>query len=111
MGTGTATAYYGGRVATSAAGASSPAGDNNAGLWTYAAAGTTDFSIFSADLHNPFLAKTTVIDSFYSEGTGANGRYVGFLLNTTSYTGFTLDPNGAGTMSGGTVTVYGYRKA
>ena len=111
MGAATGTAYYGARSATSTAGAAALVGDNNTGSWIYAAAGNTDFSTFSVEFHNPFLAKATLIDSLYMESSGALGRYVGYLLNTTSYTGFTLDPNGAGTMSGGTVTVYGYRKA
>jgi hypothetical protein len=112
MGTAPAgTSYQGARTATNTAGTIQLAADSNNSSWVYAAAGTLDFCIFSCEFHNPFLAKTTVIDSMYTEGTGASGRYVGFLQNTTSYTGFTLDPNGADTMTGGTITVYGYRKA
>jgi hypothetical protein len=61
------------------------------------------------DIHNPFATATT---GFYT--TGASETYVnaggGYNSNTTSSTGFTLTPN-AGTITGGTVTVYGYRKA
>jgi hypothetical protein len=36
--------------------------------------------------------------------------WAGYLNDNTSYTGFTLT-TGAGTMTGGTIFVYGYRKA
>lgn len=114
MGTATASAYYGTRLSASIAGTANSTGDNNAGQWVYACAGTTTTSPMCFELYQPFAAQRTHIDSVYNEVNGGSsvfGRYTGFLDNTTSYTGFTIDPQGATTMSGGTITVYGYRKA
>jgi len=62
----------------------------------------------SMDIHNPFATAAT---GFYT--TGASETYVnaggGYNSNVTSSTGFTLTPN-AGTLTGGTVNVYGYGK-
>ena len=68
---------------------------------------TTGSTVF-ANVLKPFLAQYTVISSqFWSGGIGwAQGRH---KLNT-SYTGFSLII-GSGTATGGTITVYGYRKA
>ena len=64
------------------------------------------------ELHDPFNAKWTVFDSIAMQPVAAGyvNRAGGFLPNTTSYTAFTLT-TGAGTVTGGTITVYGYRKA
>ena len=113
MGSSTGTGYYGTRLSATVAGVANSTGDNNASLWTYATAGTTTTSPVSFDLFQPFASSRTHIDSLYSEVNGASstfGRYVGYLNDTTSYTSFTIDPQGAVTMSGGTITVYGYRK-
>jgi len=61
------------------------------------------------DLHNPFLAQRTVISyALITDSAIFNGG--GFLNNTSSYTGFTLT-KASGTITGGTIYVYGYRKA
>jgi hypothetical protein len=58
------------------------------------------------DLFSPFLSDETVYNGWYiNEGSG--GYSVGFLDNTTSYTAFTIAP-GSGTLTGGTIRVYGY---
>jgi len=64
------------------------------------------------ELDSPFLAKRTVLRSI-STGTSTTyfmNNYAGFLDNATSYTAFTLTAS-TGTMTGGTISVYGYRKA
>jgi hypothetical protein len=62
------------------------------------------------DIINPFLAKTTGFQTNVA-GVGPT-RYAlflaGYLSDTTSYTAFTLTPS-TGTMTGGTIRVYGYR--
>jgi hypothetical protein len=110
MGTAVGTSYFGARTATNTSGVAALQGDNNTNSWQYAGAGNTGFAIFSADLHNPFTAKNTLLDSLYMEAASALGRYSGYLSNTTSYTGFTILVTGAGTMTGGTIYVYGYEK-
>lgn len=67
---------------------------------------TTGSSMYCTILR-PYLAQYTVISSqFWSGGIGwSQGRH----KQNTSYTGFVVSC-GAGTMTGGTITVYGYRK-
>lgn len=106
----TTTGYYGalvyGNYATTAV-ASATA--NNAAYWNYA--GTTPTGLVGAmfELQNPFAAGVTAITAPYFDATNA-GHMSGYLGNNTSYTAVTLTPN-AGTWTGCTITVYGYRKA
>jgi hypothetical protein len=59
-------------------------------------------------LFSPFLATSTrLVGVDISAGDG--GSYVGLLDNTTSYTDFTILPLLGGTLTGGTIRVYGYR--
>jgi len=69
---------------------------------------TTGFDAH-ADVMSPFLAKHTkfLLSEFAS---GDAGPSFGLMANTTSYTAFTILAS-TGTMTGGTITVYGYRKA
>jgi hypothetical protein len=59
------------------------------------------------EVQSPFLAKRTVVSSQYVETTGGYTMY-GMLNNTTSYTSFILSPS-SGTLTGGTIKVYGYK--
>jgi len=65
---------------------------------------------FNCDIFSPFLAtRTGMIGQgfgrlYYCDFGGADDSLV-------SYTSFTLLTDGAGTMTGGTITVYGYRKS
>jgi hypothetical protein len=61
-------------------------------------------------LINPFLTKQTYVTAPGAAYSTYNGTYNGRVANTTSYTAFTIGA-ASGTMSGGTITVYGYRKA
>jgi hypothetical protein len=61
------------------------------------------------DVFSPNLAKyTTFGNCSYAASTNA-GNNSGIHATSTAYTSFTLIP--AGTFTGGTITVYGYRKA
>ena len=62
----------------------------------------------SFEVGSPNLATVTTVKSSFFDATNA-GHMSGYLNNTTSYTGFTVAIS-AGTMTGGTITVYGYRK-
>jgi hypothetical protein len=55
------------------------------------------------------LSTVTVVNWRGSQVTtdGISFQYQGFLNNTTSYTSFKLTP-GDGTLTGGTIYVYGY---
>lgn len=63
-------------------------------------------------LFGPNLAKRTFLNGAILQGnTGQSSQwYGGFLNDSTQYTGFTLAV-GSGTMTGGTIRVYGYRNS
>jgi hypothetical protein len=81
--------------------------DNNGVRWNFVGSGNTNFASLVIDIQNPFATTRTLMTTAYRNETlyGSGG---GFLDNTTSYTAFTLGLGG-GTMSGGTIRVYGYR--
>jgi hypothetical protein len=61
------------------------------------------------DVVNPFLTKRTTVAGNYF-GNVYTGFFGGTLADTTSYTSFTIAP-ATGTLTGGTITVYGYGKS
>ena len=83
---------------------------NNGSGWIESGYGTTSGLGMNIELQSPFLAKTTILSGVYQRGNttvlGA-GTVSGMLNDTTSYTAFTIT-TGTGTMTGGTVRVYGY---
>jgi len=107
-----ANGYYGSRSSTTVGGVFNGTGNINTGDWSFANAVNTNHSVTSFDLYQPFLSARTSIFSQYVEtnaGSSTFGIYGGYLDNSTSYTSFTLDPQGANTITGGTIRVYGYR--
>lgn len=107
----TTTGYYAGysRVIYSS-GTTSLIGDNNTANWTRAGATNTNGMGMNVDLLGPNLAKNTIFHGIYADpATGSNGGgFGGFLNNTTAYTAFTILPS-TGTLTGGTIRVYGYK--
>ena len=106
----TATNYYWGAV-LNGFNSSIPSGTSGSGIasnWRVADAGT-DYVGFSADVLSPNLAARTMYSAAnaYTTTTGYVLLMGGYLNNTTQYTAFTLTPN-AGTLTGGTIKVYGY---
>ena len=93
-------AYSGGALLTTAQ--SNGASFNNIGT------GDTGFAFAEVNLWNPFLSQTTFMTALYADA-GASGITSGRHLSNTSFTGFTFAP-GSGTLTGGTINVYGYRK-
>jgi hypothetical protein len=108
----TVTGYYSGATYCTYNSAS-PGGkiNNNAASWLSVGYANTTSIAFNVELLNPFLAKNTLLSFMLAEprtlGDGGNGA--GFLNDSTSYTDFTLTPN-TGTLTGGTIYVYGYNK-
>ena len=102
----TTTGYYAGYSgATFSTGANTSISNNNAASWNPAGYVLTNGITLNVDLVNPFLAKNTYFsNSAISSVNARNGA--GVLLNTTSYTAFTMAVSG--TMTGGTIYVYGY---
>lgn len=66
------------------------------------------FATVASDIMAPYLTKPTLIHSQYQDGT-AFGTSAYRLADSTSYTSFTIATN-TGTLTGGTIYVYGYRK-
>lgn len=81
----------------------------NAAAW-YGGTANVDELFADISIFMPNLAKKTTYAVNYSDArTGAEtSQYAGFVNNTTQYTAFTLT-TAAGTMTGGTVKVYGYK--
>lgn len=104
------TAYYGNLLYSTPATPSTFQGssDNSGGtfgyVWRSYSGGNANIFVGS-----PFLTRPTTVQGTWIT-TVANGVYNGVLADTTSYTSFTLTC-AAGTLTGGTITVYGYRKA
>ena len=74
--------------------------------------GDTNGMSVGIDLYGPFLTgRTSMNGGSVQLGTnGLMGHVTGFLDNATSYTDFNIAPS-SGTMTGGTIDVYGYVKA
>ena len=109
-----ANSYYGALVAANPSGTSIVVGNNNVGSWTVAAGGHTTGLTLQLWFSSPNRADETYFQSTYARINLADpifGTFTGFLNNTTQYTSFTIDPDSTTTLTGGTITVYGYRKA
>ncbi len=108
------TGYYGSRIQQVIAGTITGQGQSNAASLevTRYSVGTNNPAVI-IDILAPFQAERTGIIAsgiFMDTTNGATRLSTGFLNNTTSYTGFTVLAS-AGTITGGTVFVYGYRNA
>jgi hypothetical protein len=82
---------------------------NSGASWEFTGYATTNFSSLSYDLMSPFLSKYTTYHAAGWAAETAAGTASGIHLVASSYTSFTLIPN-SGTLTGGTISVYGYRK-
>jgi hypothetical protein len=102
----TATGYYAAYTGASYAGVSTIIGNNNASSWTRVGACMTNGLNANFDICSPNLAKWSTINGAHMFAASARS-YAGNLQNTTAYTGFTLTP-ASGTLTGGTIRVYGY---
>jgi len=108
----TTAAYYNGLVNIAFSGGGvSGAGVNNGAIWNFLGYGNASGVMMSVNLQGPNLAKFTYMNAQYVNTDGGSGGGVnGYLNNTTQYTAFTISPGG-GTMTGGTIRVYGYQKS
>jgi hypothetical protein len=81
--------------------------DNNAAQFSRVGTVATTFAHLNIAITTPFLTNRTFVSSQWT-GAIQSGNYQGFLDNATSYTAFDIFPSG-GTITGGTICVYGYR--
>jgi len=105
------TAYYWSAKNVSWAGVTTDYTGNNTGSFGRVGYGTADNIQCTFELVNPFLTKNTIFTGTYiAPIAGGDGAYTtGALLNTNSISSFTIN-TGAGTLTGGTIAVYGYSK-
>jgi hypothetical protein len=106
----TATGYYYAVTGRSwASGTATFAQAQNAAFWANCGTATTNSINGNVTLFSPFTAKATVMKA-EAVGVSSVDEYQqggGYLDNTTSYTAFTFTPN-TGTLTGGTIRIYGY---
>jgi hypothetical protein len=83
---------------------------SNQSSFEYFGQGSTSGNSGYCMIQNPFSATRTGFSSttLGFGTTGASGTFNGFLNDTSSYSAFTLFID-SGTMSGGTIRVYGYK--
>jgi hypothetical protein len=106
------TGYYMGLNGADSAGVSSPIAISNGTYWNYNGVADTTGHVFDTDLYQPYLAAYTFGRFTWADPRTNNAWRTGSGVHrvATSYTAFTVGVT-AGTMTGGTITVYGYRKA
>ena len=91
-------------------GAASVFSDNNTGQFNRVGLPSTNGLQGNIEIWSPFLSKITYVSGPYVENTvasGGAGTFTGIQNSTTSFTAFTLTPD-TGTLTGGTINVYGY---
>jgi hypothetical protein len=107
----TTTNYYSSLIYNTFA-SSAPLGvaqNNTQPQWEWGGASNTTSNMVDITLLTPFATERTRMISNWSPDD-ASGYSSNVLLDTTSYTGFSLLPGvGGATFTGGTVRVYGYR--
>jgi hypothetical protein len=110
----TATGYYFGAIIMNFDSASlTNLNGNNVTSWSRAGVANPNTLNGEIELFNPNLAKRTHYNGRYVQTVTSGGNAVssgGFLDNSTQYTAFTLTPS-SGTITGGTIRVYGYRNS
>ena len=110
---GITTGYYSNLIYSNF-GTTTPTGANtsNSSSWNYVGAGNTTSANGEFDLHNPFATKVKWGRSSYMQLTSAGDCGTGSFIQglTTSCTDLTILPS-TGTLTGGTIYVYGYQKS
>lgn len=108
----TTSGYYASRIgATYGTGAQFSTTDSNGAKFTKPGDASTNGINLNLEVTTPFASKYTFVGGTFADSntTGGAGVYSGVLTNTLSYTDFTIAPN-PGTITGGTIYVYGYAK-
>jgi hypothetical protein len=105
----TTTGYYFSELYRTYAGTSGADHLSN-GAFFNAGSARSNGLIANVEILNPFLSTRTAFSQFHGvpKTTDYMSIQAGFLDNATSYTGFTITPN-TGTITGGTIRVYGYK--
>ena len=103
------TTYYGAFIYSNiSTGTVSSAPFNNTTSFLYAGGADINVVNLNVELQNPFLAKYTNIQALTVGYANLRGSAMGEHETNTSFTSFKLTPF-SGTLTGGTIKVYGYR--
>ena len=108
----TASGYYTSLIYSTFGGSVITASNSTTSVaYVWGAGGNTAAAWGNVDVIDPFPNAYTKFQGPYTDfqAAGNIGTGSGFLPNTTSYTDFSILP-GSGTMTGGTIFVYGYRR-
>lgn len=107
----TTTAYYRASLGFTYGGATNSGAASNTSAFNLVSADANGFSA-SADVIQPFLAARTTLVSLNPAIDTLGSLYVhgGYQNSATSFTGFTLTTS-TGTVTGGTIRVYGYQNS
>ena len=108
----TTTNYYYGLQGANYSGSANTVGAANAASWLLAGNFTTDSINLNCEILQPNLTKITTLNGNYiGLQTSASANFFGGMLNnSTAYTAFTITPS-TGTLTGGTIRVYGYQNS
>jgi hypothetical protein len=104
-----ATGYYAMLIYASYGGSVTNASVSNGGVWNWMGFGSSGGIGATVDILTPFASKNTFCVAGTYNHVGGGGTCQGILGNTNSYTDLIVQPE-SGTATGGTITVYGYRK-
>jgi hypothetical protein len=101
--------YYSSIVYATWTGVTGGTPGNGIAYWNVGSGRTAGNSV-CIDIHRPFATDETWFNGSYVgiDAGSVSGSVNGFLNNTTSYTAFTFTPS-SGTLTGGTIYVYGYK--
>jgi hypothetical protein len=110
----TATSYaYAGSYQNFSGGAITVDSSTTATYWNIGACGNGTTGSGRVDFHATVKSPQLAQQSFYVVNNGSlawTNFYTGYLNNTTQYTALTILPS-SGTLTGGTVRIYGYRNS
>jgi hypothetical protein len=110
LGSNTANYYSSVSLVAFSGGSVSGSGNSNIAYFNRIGSASADAITLNADLVNPFLSKFTLIDGMFTFSTVDAGYVSGLHASATSFTGFTINTS-AGTLTGGTIYVYGYKNS
>jgi hypothetical protein len=104
------TNYYSSIIGvTSANAVTSTRRNNTVAYFDFVGTGSTNMMSANIEIINPFLAKTKTLTASNILPTANMSVSTGYMDDVTSFTAFTISPS-TGTMTGGVIRVYGYRK-
>jgi hypothetical protein len=103
------TGYYSARVGWRYSNSSFNFADANNGTRFTLGYGDANHATLNFDIQSPNLAKATFIQGFFGS-TVALAATGGYQSSSTQFTAFTVTPDPGATLTGGTISVYGYKK-